>query len=75
MDFDTKLDAEFSTTCFDIKGDMIAVANNIGYINLFDIRNPKNIVKKFSDHEGSVKHLKFHTSEPKLVSGSIIRIL
>lgn len=74
-DFETKLDPEFSTTCFDIKGNLMAVANNIGSINLFDIRRTKNPLKKFNDHEGSVKHLQFHHSDNKLVSGSHDRFM
>ena len=75
MDFETKLDPEFSTTCFDVKENLVAVANNIGSINLFDIRNTKNILKKFNDHEGSIKQLRFHANEPKLISGKIKRLL
>ena len=74
-DFDTKLDPEFSTTCFDIKENMLAVANNIGSINLFDIRNTKNVLKKFVDHEGSIKDIKFHSNEPKLITGKLNRLL
>lgn len=75
LDFETKLDPEFSTTCFDVKDQLIAVANNIGWINLFDIRNTKNVLKKFVDHQGSVKQLAFHAKEPKLVSGTLKRFI
>lgn len=74
-DFEVRLDPEFTTTCFDTKDHLMAVANNIGGINLFDLRNTKNILKKFFEHEGSVKDLKFHANEPKLISGEIIRIV
>lgn len=75
LSFNTHLDPEFTTTCFDVKNNALAVANNIGAINLFDLRNTTNALKKFNDHEGSVKHVKFHPTENKLLSGELIRLI
>lgn len=70
-EIDLQLEDEFTTTCFDFKDTYLVVCNNIGSINLFDTRKSNVVLKKFTEHYGSVKDIQFHETDNKFVTGKL----
>jgi hypothetical protein len=60
--FCCNLEEDHITDTFDIHQDrnLMAFANKIGTVSVFDRRNPKNCLKKIRNHLGAVTDLKIH---------------
>ena len=71
QDFDTKLGEDFLTNTFEIHSDghTMVFGNKTGILSVIDMRKPKNCLKKFRNHIGSIMDIKIENDN--LYTGKI----
>jgi hypothetical protein len=61
-EFNSGLNKDFSSSCFCIKDNLVAIGNRVGNFSLLDLRNTKNPIKVFDVQQGGIRDIKINQS-------------